>query len=75
MSTLDERYLELSGRQSIAKMARYAFEWSVLGEDMDKAGRPATADECLSRGKHYGVMAGGEYVRLIDMPFSEVIKT
>ena len=70
---LMERYNGLAFQQEIPNIARYAFEWKTLGDDCDIAGRPALAQMCHSRAKLYGEQAGGEYIRLIETPFSELV--
>lgn len=71
---LMERYNRLAFQQEIPNVARYAFEWKILGEDCDIAGRPALASMCHSRANFYGEQAGGEYLRLIELPFSELLQ-
>ncbi len=71
---LTNRYDKLAFTQEIPNIARYAFEWKTLGDDCDIAGRPALAGMCHARAKFYGEQAGTEYIRLIDMPFSELIQ-
>lgn len=71
---LMERYNELAFTQHIPNIARYAFEWKTLGDDCDKAGRVTLAGMCHSRADYYGKEAGGEYLRLIELPFSELIQ-
>ncbi len=70
---LMQRYYELSMLQNI-NIARYAFAWRTLAEDAAKADRPALASMCASRADFYGKQAGGEYIRLIETPFSELIQ-
>ena len=70
---LTARYLDLSDIQSIPNVARYAFEWKMLADDADANGRPSLAAMCHARAAHYGKLVGGEYLRLIDLPFSELI--
>jgi hypothetical protein len=69
-----ERYNGLAFQQEIPNVARYSFEWKTLGDDCDKAGRPALAAMCHSRARFYGEQAGGEYLRYIELPFSELLQ-
>lgn len=68
------RYLRLSAVQEIPNIARYAFEWNVLAEDAANAGRVASAEAWSERGRFYAQQAGGEYIRLIDGSFSELVQ-
>jgi len=68
------RYYILANMQNIENMARYSFEWTVLADDFAVCGRPAMAGMCYARAKQYGELAGGEFIRLFEMPFSELIR-
>ena len=71
---LMERYYKLAAVQEIPNIARYAFEWAVLAEDAAKAGREACAEAWNKRGQFYAQQAGGEYIRLIEGSFSELVQ-
>lgn len=74
MDKIMERWMDLSLMQNIPNMAEYAEAWNVLAADMDAANRPYSAEACRSRFEFYRELAGGEYVRLIEQPFAELIE-
>jgi hypothetical protein len=67
------RYFELCQTQNIPDMERYAQSWYVLAGEFIRAFRLAMAEACIGRWKQYIKEQGGEYVRLIEQPFSELI--
>ena len=73
LDNLMTRYYELTQTQTIPNIVRYAFAWRVLAEDFEMDKRVAMSEMCHARARFYGRQAGGEYIRLIDMPFSELI--
>ena len=72
---LMERYHVLALTQNIPNIARYAMEWDMLAADARAQGREASAAAWQSRADFYKQQAGGEYIRLIDGSFSELIPT
>jgi hypothetical protein len=70
---LHQRKMELSFLQNIPDMAIYAAAWNCLATDYRFIGAPANAEYCQSRADHYGKFAG-EYVRLIEQPFAELVE-
>lgn len=70
---LMDRYNELAFTQEIPDIKLYADSWMELGRQADEQGRIALAEMCFSRGRFYGRQAGGEYIRLIEGSFSELI--
>ena len=69
---LMDRYLELAEMQNIDS-AEYAVEWHKLAADAEGGARPALAEMCRQRGDHYAAQDYGEYIRLIEGSFSELI--
>jgi len=70
---LHKRKMELSSLQNIPDMAIYAAAWNALATDYRFVGAPANAEYCQARADHYTKIAG-EYVRLIELPFAELIQ-
>jgi hypothetical protein len=70
---LMNRYYALADTQTIDSMEVYAQSWYILAADFGGAGRPAMAESCIGRWKQYRNEPAGEYIRLIEMPFSELI--
>lgn len=70
---ISDRRFELEQMQNIPDMQSYAKDWQRLALDCEKAGRVATAEMCRSKAKHYCELAGGEYVRLIQDTYVELI--
>lgn len=73
LDELMERYYVLASTKNIQNIARYAFEWKLLAEDAEKAGRPACAESWGKRAAFYASQAGGEYLRIIEGSFCELI--
>jgi hypothetical protein len=71
---LMNRYMTLANTQHIENIARYAFEWDTLAADARAKGQLSRASAWQSRADFYKAQAGGEYVRLIDGSFSELIQ-
>jgi hypothetical protein len=67
------RYTELSLLNIIPDMAEHAKEWQRLAMKADIADRPSTAEACRSRAKYYYELTGGEYIRLVEGCFAELI--
>lgn len=68
-----DRYNELVFMQNI-DMKSYAADWHALGDEAIKANRPALAGMAYARAFHYGQLAGGEYIKLIEQPFAELVQ-
>jgi len=71
---ITDRRLELEGMQNIPDMAAYALEWEKLTADCQAAQRFSLAALCGSKAEHYRNLAGGEYVRLIQDTFVELVE-
>lgn len=69
-----ERRTALSMQNEILDMAKYALAWERLAADFSACGLVSNAEYCRSRGRHYGAMAGGEYIKLVEGPLSEIIQ-
>lgn len=80
MNIIDELQkckLELSLIQNIGNMRDYAAAWLKLSRAYRAVGFRSNADYCKSRGIYYSRIAriaGGEFVRLIEQPFSELVE-
>jgi len=72
--TLTARYIELSMTQIIPDIALYAIEWMKLAADAEAQGRFSLAGMCRSRGDFYAHQDYGEYIRLIEGSFSELLR-
>lgn len=70
---LTRRYNELAFAQNIPDIRGYANEWQALAVECVIGGRPALAGMCQGRADFYKVQADGEYVRLLEGSFSELI--
>jgi hypothetical protein len=68
-----DKYYALSTQGNIPDMGEYAKQWQILAMDCDKEGRSSTAKICRDRAKHYCQIAGGEYVRLVEGCYAELI--
>lgn len=68
-----DRYNELAFTQNIPDIQGYADDWQALAVECKIHGRPALAGMAQARADFYRVQAEGEYVRLIDGSFSELI--
>lgn len=71
---LMDRYNELAFTQEIASIESYADDWLKLARDADSAGRPALAGMARERGLFYAQQVPGEYIRLFEGSFSELIQ-
>lgn len=69
-----EQYNALAFTQNIPDMEIYASDWHALGDECIKQGRPALAGMCYARSYYYGQIGKGEYVRLLEQPFAELIE-
>lgn len=67
------RYHQLADRQNIEDVKAYGSEWAALALDFDNSDRPYMAALCYARAEYYGVQPLGEYVRVVDGSFSELI--
>lgn len=77
MNTIDrliQHRTKLSFMQNIPSVQYYARQWSALAKGFEICGMLSNAEYCRSRAKHYGALAGGEYVRLIEQPVAELIE-
>lgn len=70
---ISDRRFELEQMQNIPDIFEYAKSWELLAQECDKQDRPSTAEMCRSKAKHYCGLAGGEYVRLVQDTFVELI--
>lgn len=68
------RYFELSRIQNIPDVHRYALDWHKLAADARLVGRVASAEAYQKRGDFYLEQAEGEYVRIIEDSFSQLIR-
>lgn len=68
-----QRYYDLSLLNIIPDMGEYAKDWQRLAMKADIDGRPATAEACRARAKYYYELTGGEYIRLVQGCFAELI--
>lgn len=70
---LIERRMVLSQMQTIPDMRAYASAWLQLADDFQVCGLLSNAAMCKAKGDYYAEFAGGEYIRLIDGSFAELI--
>jgi hypothetical protein len=68
-----DRWCELSLMNNIPDMQEYAKDWQRLAILANQNGRYSTAQTCRTRAEHYCNMAGGEYIRLVEGCFAELI--
>lgn len=73
IDALTKRYMELCLMQNIADMQGYALSWRRLMAAAQVIGFRSLARNARARWRHYRDMAGGEYVRLFEQPFAELI--
>lgn len=73
--TLINKRIALSLQNIIPDMDAYAEEWNKLGADFAAIGMLANAEMCNKNYQHYKEIADGEYVRLIENGFAELIPT
>lgn len=66
-------YYYLCGMQNIPDIEQYAFDWMDLARRFDAIGATHSAGSARGRGEHYQKQAGGEYLRIIEGSFSELI--
>lgn len=66
-------YTRLTQMQNILDMQAYALAWRKLMACSQRAGRRNLARNARARWHNYRVMQG-EYVRLFEQPFSELIQ-
>ena len=69
-----KRKAQLALMQNIPSMADYAEEWNKLAADFLAIGFTACAEDCFACFVRYRDMALGEYVRLIEQPFAELVE-
>jgi hypothetical protein len=69
-----ERKRELSDMNAIPDMRAYAATWTQLADEFQSIGLLSNAEYCRSRGTHYSQIAGGEYIKLTDGPFAELLE-
>jgi hypothetical protein len=70
-----ERRQALADTHTIADMRQYAVAWLQLADDFQSAGLLSNAALCRSQGERYSTFAGGEYIRLREGSFAELIET
>lgn len=70
---LVSRKLALANQANIPDMQAYAEEWNRLAADFESCGLLNNAEDCRTRWQHYKQIGKGEYIRLVDLPFSELI--
>jgi hypothetical protein len=68
-----ERKDALAFANEIPDMHAYAFGWLTLAADFESCGLVSNAAYCRSRGEYYMQLAGGEYIKLVEGPFAEMI--
>ena len=73
IDALIDRKMELSMMQNIPDMFTYATEWANLSAAFESLGMLSNADYCKVRAAHYAQFSG-EYIRLIDAPFAELVE-
>jgi hypothetical protein len=73
MDALLSEYTRLCKMQNITDMQAYAMDWRKLMASAQVAGMRNLARNARSRWLHYRQMSG-EYVRLFDLPFAELIQ-
>jgi hypothetical protein len=66
-------YTRLSLLSNILDMREYALDWRRLMASAQRAGFRSLARNARSRWRHYRRYIPGEYVRLVDPPFAELI--
>ena len=71
--TLINRRTALSLQNIIPDMDAYAEEWNKLSADFAALGMLANAAMCNKNYQHYKEIADGEYIRLIEGSFAELI--
>lgn len=71
---LMEKYYDLAFTHEIPKMGDYAKAWLDLAREFDKLGMVNMAGMTRERGLFYAQQAPGEYIRLIEGSFSELIQ-
>jgi hypothetical protein len=71
---LMERKRTLEQTNEIPDMAQYALDWQELAADFRAIGFVFCASYCQARGDHYGKEAGGEYIKLVEGSFAELIE-
>lgn len=72
MELLDKKtYLSLM--QNIEDMQWYAAAWRQLAGEFTAIDAIYNAQDCQSHAEHYGKFTG-EYVRLVELPFAELIE-
>jgi hypothetical protein len=69
-----ERKRILSEMNVIPDMRAYAAGWTQLADEFQSIGLESNAEYCRSRGTHYSQIAGGEYIKLTDGPFAELLE-
>lgn len=77
LNQLQQCKMQLSLMQNILSMRDYAASWLKLSRAYRAIGFRSNAEYCKSRGVYYSQIAriaGGEYVRLIEMPVAELIE-
>ena len=68
-----DEYFRLSLMSEIPDIYEHAKEWQRLAMRCDIEDRPARAETCRVNAKRYCEMIGGEYIRLVEGCFAELI--
>lgn len=71
---LIDRYNALAFMQEIPSLREYAQAWHNLANDAESQNRPALAGMARARGEFYQKQAEGQYIRLLEGNFSELIQ-
>ena len=71
--TIIARYLHLSRVQNIPDVRAYAADWYDLAALALADNRPFAAESYKKRGDFYMEQAQGEYIRIIEDSFSQLI--
>ena len=71
--TLIKKRIALSLQSIIPDMDAYAEEWNKLSADFTALGMLENAAMCFKNYQHYKEIANGEYIRLIEGSFAEIL--
>lgn len=71
--TLIKKRISLSLQNIIPDMDAYAEEWNKLSADFTAIGMLANAVMCFKNYQNYKKIADGEYIRLIEGSFAELL--
>ena len=73
LQDLIKKRIALSLQNIIPDMDAYAEEWNKLSADFAAIGMLENAEMCNKNYQHYKEIADGEYIRLIEGSFAELI--